>query len=85
MIPSNGDVFFDRWIPAACAYVVFIIFGNGRDATKIYCGFLNFLGLGRCFPGLTVLPTITGSTPSNSTRGLGESVGGKAKLFFQRR
>ncbi|THC93869.1 hypothetical protein EYZ11_006651 [Aspergillus tanneri] len=34
-VPSNGEVFFDRWIPIASGFMFFIFFGCGRDASRI--------------------------------------------------
>ncbi|RAL14203.1 pheromone receptor [Aspergillus homomorphus CBS 101889] len=75
-VPTMGQVFFDRWIPAASGFMFFIFFGSGRDATKMYCAIMRFVGLHHCFPCLrpsTTTTISTGSTGSTSSR---------AKLLF---
>ncbi|KAB8221778.1 pheromone A receptor-domain-containing protein [Aspergillus novoparasiticus] len=48
-IPSGGDPFFDRWFPIASGFMLFILFGCGRDASRMYGSYLRLLRLDRCF------------------------------------
>lgn len=48
-IPSGGDAFFDRWFPIASGFMLFILFGCGRDASRMYGSYLRLLRLDRCF------------------------------------
>ncbi|EAW17999.1 pheromone receptor [Aspergillus fischeri NRRL 181] len=54
-IPMHGEVFFDRWIPVAAGYVLFILFGCCNDALRLYQSALCLLGLGKCLSGLRTL------------------------------
>ncbi|PYH76358.1 a-pheromone receptor PreA [Aspergillus uvarum CBS 121591] len=74
-VPTMGEVYFDRWIPAASGFMFFIFFGSGRDATKMYRAILVFLGMHHCFPGLR---TSSGTTSADSTG----STSSRAKLLF---
>jgi pheromone a factor receptor len=83
LIPGGGHALIDRWILSASAFLVFIFFGLGRDATEMYRGWLLAIGLGRIFPSLHEPryrrhPNLSGSTAQGS---LG-SHGSRAKLFF---
>ncbi|EPS34677.1 hypothetical protein PDE_09641 [Penicillium oxalicum 114-2] len=80
--PTQGQVFFDRWTPIAAGFVLFIFFGFGRDATRIYRSFFWRIGLGHCFPMLTrpIDSTSTGGG-SHSTTLVGSTIS-RAKLLF---
>ncbi|MCJ1295991.1 a-factor receptor [Xylographa carneopallida] len=52
MVPTAGAVAFDRWIRIALGAVVFLCFGTGKEATRMYKAWLCTLGLTRCFPSL---------------------------------
>ncbi|KAJ5495132.1 hypothetical protein N7539_000248 [Penicillium diatomitis] len=80
--PTYGQVFFDRWTPIAAGYMLFIFFGFGRDATRIYHNFFWRIGLGHCFP-MFAQPTDSTSSGSgsNSTTLVGSTIS-RAKLLF---
>ncbi|KAJ5388606.1 hypothetical protein N7509_011147 [Penicillium cosmopolitanum] len=84
-IPTQGQVYVDRWSPIAAGFVIFGFFGFGRDATKIYRTILWCLGLGCCFPGVVrPLDTQNSDTPagvSNSTTLIG-TIRERSKLLF---
>ena len=86
-IPSFGKVFFDRWIPIAGNVLIFVFFGCGKDAMKLYRNFLRSLGFDRCFAGLT--HSISGTAPSfttlNPATSPGDSFTSRASLLFRRR
>lgn len=82
-LPSNGTVFFDRWVPIVSNILIFIFFGCGTDATKLYRSFLRSLGFDRCFAGLA--HTTASSTASNPAPSVGESLSSRARLLFRRR
>ncbi|PWY91444.1 a-pheromone receptor PreA [Aspergillus sclerotioniger CBS 115572] len=75
-VPTGGHVFYDRWIPVASGYVFCIFFGSGRDASKMYCTILGFLGFGYFFTSLQS-STANGSYATGST-------GSRAKLLFHK-
>ena len=82
LIPTHGVVTFDHWIQLAIGYAVFLFFGMGADATKMYRKWLLKLGFGHIFPGLNRqlplrAPDTTGSHPS--------SFGSRARFFFNRK
>ncbi|KAG0156000.1 hypothetical protein PDIDSM_3176 [Penicillium digitatum] len=85
-IPINGTVFFDRWTPVASGFMIFIFFGFGRDATRMYRTVFWYLGLGYCFPSIQP-PTDTYRTApfraqaSTATTLVG-SIGSRAKSLF---
>ncbi|KAJ5576009.1 hypothetical protein N7535_002935 [Penicillium sp. DV-2018c] len=84
---SYGEVFFDRWTPVASGYLIFIFFGFGRDATRMYRTVFWVLGFGRCFPSLEPTPEThsTPTPPSNSTSAtLVEGISSRARSLFSR-
>lgn len=83
-VPSNGTVFFDRWIPIVGTILIFIFFGCGKDATKMYHFVLYKLGFNRCFPTLSK-PSLTSTALSNPTPNAGDSLGSRAKLLLHRK
>jgi pheromone a factor receptor len=46
-IPTGGVLKPDRWIPIALSVLLFVFFGLGQDAMKMYRSFLKGIGLGR--------------------------------------
>lgn len=79
--PTQGQVFFDRWTPIAAGFMLFIFFGFGRDATRIYRMFLWRSGLGYCFP-ILARPTGSQATESSHSTTLVGSTISRAKLLF---
>ncbi|KAJ6034838.1 uncharacterized protein N7446_009593 [Penicillium canescens] len=90
-VATYGVVFFDRWTPVASGFMIFIFFGFGRDAARMYRTTCWYLGLGYCFPSITA-PADSNATPlhphtnghvSTSTT-LVETISSKARSFFSR-
>ncbi|KAJ6130743.1 hypothetical protein N7512_003523 [Penicillium capsulatum] len=85
--PTQGQVFFDRYLPIAMGLMIFVFFGFGRDATRMYRTALWYLGLGSCFPGLN-RPVDSQATPRpanvSAATTLVESTTSRAKQFFNR-
>ncbi|KAJ5461872.1 uncharacterized protein N7458_003424 [Penicillium daleae] len=79
--PTQGQVFFDRWTPIAAGYMLFIFFGFGRDATRIYRTFFWRIGLGYCFP-VFARPTDSEATNRSHPTTLVGSTISRAKLLF---
>jgi pheromone a factor receptor len=85
-VPSGNSVFFDRWTPVASGFMIFIFFGFGRDATRMYRIIFWYLGFGHCFPGIEP-PTTQDGLPSpraESETTLVGTIGSRAKSFFSR-
>ncbi|KAJ5191832.1 uncharacterized protein N7498_010817 [Penicillium cinerascens] len=88
-VATYGVVFFDRWTPIAAGFVIFIFFGFGRDATKMYRTMLWYLGFGYCFPGVSrpldsqASASIPAPNASNSATLIG-SASNRAKSFFSK-
>ncbi|RHZ49253.1 pheromone receptor [Aspergillus thermomutatus] len=78
-IPAQGQVFFDRWIPIAAGYVLFIFFGCCNDALRLYQSALCLLGLGNCLAGLRLWSQ---GTSASITEG---STASRARLLFSRK
>jgi pheromone a factor receptor len=51
-LPSGGTVHYDRWIRASLGIVVFLFFGLGTEAQRMYREWLIRAGLDRVFPAL---------------------------------
>ncbi|KAJ5619206.1 hypothetical protein N7510_003190 [Penicillium lagena] len=87
-VPAYGQVFFDRWSPIGSGFLIFVFFGFGRDATRIYRRFARFLGLGYCFSSVAGPTDSQGTAPpanaSSSTTLVG-SISSRAKLIFKGR
>ncbi|OCK84008.1 STE3-domain-containing protein [Lepidopterella palustris CBS 459.81] len=80
-IPSFGVVIFDRWFRIAHGFLVFFAFGTGRDAMRLYKGWLMTLGLGNRFPSLH---QTSSWTSGSSWKGRLDSFSNKAKSMFSR-
>ena len=52
LIPTNGEVTYDRWIQIGLEFIVFLFFGMGNDAVKMYRQWLVRVGFGKILPGL---------------------------------
>jgi hypothetical protein len=83
MIPSGGRVVFTRYVWLGSAMMVFLFFGFGRDASRMYAKGLRGLGLGKCLPFLNDQQRTPGRTTSHT--GTMNSVSSKARLLFGRR
>ncbi|CAG8422070.1 unnamed protein product [Penicillium salamii] len=87
-VPQGNKVFFDRWTPIVSGFMVFIFFGFGHDATRMYRTIFWCLGLGYCFSSVERPAT----TPSQATSPGAESgttlvgtITSSAKSFFSRK
>lgn len=81
MFPSGGKIYYTRYIWLGGSFMVFVLFGFGRDAGRLYAKGLRAVGLGRCVP----VPRAgsTGRSPSHA--GTIGSVSSKARLLFSRK
>lgn len=81
--PSNGHVIYTRYVWLVSAFLVFVLFGFGRDAGRMYARGLRAVGLGNCLPFLKIdqTPAARG-TPQSGTF---NSVSSKARLMFTRK
>ncbi|KAH9827295.1 Pheromone A receptor [Teratosphaeria destructans] len=75
---SNGSVYWDRWIWLACGVIVFLFFGLGRDAVKMYRDSLLAIGADRIFPRLREDWRPRASSAGNTI----SSFSSKAKIYF---
>lgn len=81
MFPSGGKIYYTRYIWLGGSFMVFVLFGFGRDAGRLYAKGLRAVGLGRCVP-----VSRAGSTGrSASHAGTIGSVSSKARLLFSRK
>lgn len=80
---SGGRIPYPQYIWLGSAFMVFVFFGFGRDATRMYAKGLRGLGLGRCLPFLNNHHTPPGRTASHA--GTMNSVSSKARLLFGRK
>jgi pheromone a factor receptor len=86
-VPVGNTVFFDRWTPVASGFMIFIFFGFGRDATRMYRTIFWYLGLGYCFPSIKPPSSTQNSVPSpraGSGTTLVGTLGSRAKSLFSR-
>jgi pheromone a factor receptor len=81
-LPSFGSVLPTRYVWLISAFLVFVIFGFGKDASRMYARGLRAVGLGKYLPFLKVDQMPTRSTSQSGTI---NSVGSKAKLMFGRK
>lgn len=81
MVPSNGEVYWDRWIWLPTGFCVFLFLGCGREAVGMYRDALLAVGLGRVVPALR-RGTEGETRPTVSTIG---SMSSKAKMLFKRK
>ncbi|GAB7360314.1 hypothetical protein MBLNU230_g8071t1 [Neophaeotheca triangularis] len=80
MIPSDGTIFYDRYIWLGEGIVMFLLFGVGKDAFKMYKNGMLAMGFGKCMPWLRADQRST--TTGNSFLA---SVNSKAKSLLQRK
>jgi pheromone a factor receptor len=90
LIPSGCAILFDRYIWLAGGLLIFLTFGFGREATKIYREILVKIGLARCFPALlqTGHPTATSTTGCSGGKWISimtSSMSSKVRLVFPSR
>jgi pheromone a factor receptor len=86
LIPSGGVILFDRYIWLAGGLLIFLTFGFGREASKMYREMLVKVGLARFFPALLQ----TGQSTTLTTDGSGgrwmssmtSSVSSKVRFIF---
>lgn len=52
VIPTGGEVQFDRWLQAVFGFGIFALFGAGRDAREMYRMALLRIGMGKIWPCL---------------------------------
>lgn len=49
-IPTGNVIKFDRWPPVGVGFLVFLLFGLGKDAVALYRDWINTIGIGRFLP-----------------------------------
>ncbi|OJJ48261.1 hypothetical protein ASPZODRAFT_61636 [Penicilliopsis zonata CBS 506.65] len=84
-IPTGGQAFFDRWIPIIASILIFVFFGFGRDATRLYRSCLMHLGVDRCLPSLSPNHARPAPVRNNSTASAAVSISSRARLLFHKR
>ncbi|GIZ48159.1 hypothetical protein CKM354_001123200 [Cercospora kikuchii] len=78
MVPSDGNILWDRYIWLAGGIVIFMIFGFGKDAVRMYRDVLLACGFGKIWPSLKE------GSPRASPATTMSSVGSKARMFFSK-
>lgn len=85
LIPTFGEVEFDRWIKISLGFIVFFCFGLGHEAKIAYCSWLRAMGFDVIFKRLDLS---NGNESHDSGRALSRSsvrsFGSKARLIFSR-
>lgn len=82
IIPSGGQVIFDRWIRVVASYLVFLFFGLGDDALRMYRLWLRKIGLGKIFPSINSDAQIQGLSFGFGTW---NTLNAKARSFLEKR
>lgn len=82
MIPSGGAMYYDHWIHIVVGFTVFIFFGLGKDAIKMYRNWLLKAGFGTIIPSLHRSSTV--GSPSAASTGEG-SFSSRSRLFLAKR
>jgi hypothetical protein len=81
-LPSDGRIAYTRYIWLMSAFMVFLFFGFGRDASRMYAKGLRGIGLDKCF---SCLKSDRMHARNTSQSGTINSVSSKAKLLFGRK
>lgn len=81
MVPTGGVANFDLWIHIAIGFAIFFFFGIGKEALKMYRGWLLKIEFGAIFPGLHPAGTRILSTAS-TTKG---STSSRARIYIGKR
>ena len=82
LVPTGGQVAFDRWIRVTSGFIIFLFFGIGRDALDMYCQCLVKIGLARVFPSLGQ-PRHAHAATSTGGGALG-SLSSRARMIFRK-
>lgn len=80
-IPALGQVSIEKWVQVATGYVIFFVFGTGKDSYNLYKKMLVTLGLGKIFPSLYVMRESGVSTPTSfvAAKTWGSNMSAKAR------
>ncbi|KAF2208467.1 hypothetical protein CERZMDRAFT_19034, partial [Cercospora zeae-maydis SCOH1-5] len=78
MVPSNGHIMWDRYIWLAGGIVIFMIFGFGKDAVRMYREALLTCGFGK------ICPSLKDGSPRASLATTMTSVSSKARMLFSK-
>ena len=69
MVPTEGAVFYDRWVHIAMGLGMFFFFGLGAEAVKMYRGWLLACGFEKIFPQLLCpMPTPRNASTTSFAR-----------------
>lgn len=82
LVPTYGNLQFDRWIHFLMGFALFLFFGLGKDAVTMYRGWILSIGLARLFPSLSVAPSGAQSIGSSATLG---SFRSRARAIFSKK
>jgi pheromone a factor receptor len=79
-VATGGTVVFpDHWVTIVASFVLFLFYGLGNDAIKLYRSWLLRVGVGRLFPSL-----YAPYEGSSYTKGLLSSISTKTKSFYSK-
>lgn len=82
LVPTYGNLRFDRWIHFLMGYALFLFFGLGKDAVAMYRGWMVSIGLARLFPSLSGAPPGAQSIGSATTL---NSFGSRVRAIFSKK
>lgn len=82
LVPTYGNLLFDRWIHILMGFALFLFFGLGKDALTMYRGWMLSIGLAGLFPNLSGAPPGGQSIGSSTTLG---SFGSRAREIFSKK
>lgn len=81
-VPSGGQPFYDTWGRIIIGYLIFFVFGTGRDATTLYKKLLLGLGLGHIWPSLHIMEDSSTPRSHSTSSKIWSWPSSKAKAFF---
>lgn len=82
LVPTFGNLLFDRWIHIAIGVILFLFFGLGKDAVAMYRGWLLSIRLAGLFPSRLGAPPGAQSIGSSTTLG---SFSSRARALFSKK
>lgn len=82
MVPTGGKVFYDRWVHIAIGLAMFLFFGLGAEALKMYHGWLMACGFHKVFPQLL---RQTPTSRNTSTTSFARFLPDRACQFFAKK
>lgn len=82
LVPTYGNLLYDRWFHILMGFALFLFFGLGKDAVTMYRGWMTSIGLDGLFSSHSGAPPGVQSIGSSTTLG---TFGSRARAIFSKK